>query len=441
MLHAAIALLLASTPAPVDRFGVNAHIPTTQALDAAQDAGLGWVRYDFNWFQMEPSKGSYDWSFADAAVDGAAARGLQVYATLAYTPQWASASACTPGSGNEATECSTQPFANDADWTDFVTAVVHRYKDRVSVYGMWNEPNLGSFWQGTEDQYVQHVLVPGSAAVHAECPTCLVGGPETSGLTASSTWNGSNGICAFGGCIRNGWELDLGAVLDDAGSSIDVVTQHFYNSSAQDEAVGQLTDGEFFGTTMTHDSLRDVLLTHGAAGKPIWLTETGETSEGSETTQASTLVAILDARDQLAAGVYAPAQNDPFVVDKVFLYDLQDGAGDTWGLLRADGSRKPAFDAVADYIATHPSGATTSPTPTPSATPTATSTPNGTPTVTPTPTGTPGNGGNGNGTAPAGGCGIAAPRATRNDAAGPVAACFALLALAVTTAASRRSRT
>lgn len=417
MLSAALAIALAATPVSFEsRFGINAHLPSANDLDDAQAAGFGWVRFDFNWFQIETDRGLYDFSAQDAAVDAAASRGLSVFATLAYTPQWAASNpSCIPDGPDATTRCQTQTIANVQDWTDFVTAIVSRYGDRVKVFGMWNEPNLGDFWQGTEAQYVAGVLVPGSAAVHAACADCLVAGPETSGLTASSRWNGASGTCAFGGCIRNGWELDLGDVLDDAGASIDIVTQHFYNSSVEAEAVGQLCDGQFFGATMTHDSLRGVLAAHGAASKPVWLTETGLEIGGSntETAQAAFLPALLQARDQLADGSYGPSTNDPFTVAKIFLYDLKDGANDGWGLVRADGSHKPAFDSVSEYIAAHAA------TPTPA--PTATPTPAGSPTPGPTPAITPGPGGSGSN---GGGCDTGA-------AANPVVvAPLALLALA-----------
>lgn len=364
----ALALLLASAPAfaadPASPYGVNAHLPGPQTIEATADAGFAWIRYDFNWFQTEPVNDQFQWAATDAAVDAAAAEGLNVFATLAYTPAWAAADAgtCVPG-GAEADRCETGTFASVADWTDFVDAVVTRYGDRVKVFGMWNEPNLRGFYRGTLDQYVDQILVPGSAAVHAACADCKVAGPETAGLTKSSAWNGDEGVCALGNCIRNGWERDLGQVLDAAAGSLDVVTQHFYAACAEDVAVDKLVDGEFFGSTMTHDSLRGVLLAHGGAGKPVWLTETGWQSQDiGEADQAAQAEGLLLARKQLMTGSYAPAQNDPFRVDKIFFYEIQDDPNipEKWGLIRADGSLKPSYDAVAAFIAANPPGSESS---------------------------------------------------------------------------------
>src|SRR5438132_9097108 len=69
----------------VSPYGVNGHLPSGADLDAAAGAGIGWVRYDFNWFQIEGTAGQFDWSAQDAAVAAAVGRGIDVFATLAYT--------------------------------------------------------------------------------------------------------------------------------------------------------------------------------------------------------------------------------------------------------------------------------------------------------------------------------------------------------------------
>src|SRR3954449_5242325 len=73
--------------------GVNIHAPQgpelASQLDRVKAAGLGWVRIDFIWAAVETRKGKYDWRAYDALAAAARARGLQVFATIAYTPAWA----------------------------------------------------------------------------------------------------------------------------------------------------------------------------------------------------------------------------------------------------------------------------------------------------------------------------------------------------------------
>src|SRR5258708_14422074 len=40
-------------------------------------------------------------------------------------------------------------------WIDWVTAVVTRYKGKISYYEIWNEPNNTAMWQGTNAQLVR----------------------------------------------------------------------------------------------------------------------------------------------------------------------------------------------------------------------------------------------------------------------------------------------
>src|SRR3954467_8282553 len=51
--------------------------------------GVGWVRLDFNWFEIELQFSHYQWATIDARVADAAAYGLRIYATLVSTPAWA----------------------------------------------------------------------------------------------------------------------------------------------------------------------------------------------------------------------------------------------------------------------------------------------------------------------------------------------------------------
>src|SRR5262245_62908091 len=82
-------------------FGVNLHAPQGEELAAQLDktraAGIGWVRIDFIWAVAEPVRGKYDWRIYDAIAAAAKARGLQVFATIAYTPGWATDGPASPG--------------------------------------------------------------------------------------------------------------------------------------------------------------------------------------------------------------------------------------------------------------------------------------------------------------------------------------------------------
>jgi len=163
-------------------YGVNAHQATDTQLALAAAAGIPWVRMDFNWYQFEPSKGSYDWTQADRFINTASSLGLHVFATVGYTPEWAVGKACNNADADEHNWCLNQPPANSSDYADFVTTAVSRYGASVKHWGLWNEPNLTQFYDGDRDGWVDRILVPGANAVHAACSDCYTLWPDLANL-------------------------------------------------------------------------------------------------------------------------------------------------------------------------------------------------------------------------------------------------------------------
>ncbi|MCB9524204.1 MAG: beta-galactosidase [Myxococcales bacterium] len=196
---AALCALTGVAAAP-DAVGLNAHVPTNDELDALADLGVGWVRVDGNWFTLEPAEGRYAWADMDRVVDGARARGLQVYMTLAYGPQWA-----TEPDGDEYPH---NGVPRAGTYGRFVAAAVAHYRGRVAHFGLWNEPNLRQFWGGNLDQYLDRVVRPGAAAVREACPDCRVLGPDIAAVSD--------------------WQDDLEYILRGAGDAFDIVAHHTY---------------------------------------------------------------------------------------------------------------------------------------------------------------------------------------------------------------------
>ena len=254
----AFPLLLAPAAAPAAELGLNVHQSTTVGPQVTHDAGLGWVRVDFNWLDVQPTPAAPDFGAFDAIVDAADAQGLQVLAVLAYGPAWASSGdAMGDGPGNDV------PL--DGTYAAFVTAAVQHFAGRITHWELWNEPNLDVFFEGTPADYVSRVLVPGAAAVHAACPDCLVVGP---------------GLATVGG----EYDVWMDAALAAAKDEIDVVSGHVYAdfgdgttsdsfwNKLESHRVLSLDDG-----TVVYEgplSFKEVMDAHGVTA-PFWLTETG----------------------------------------------------------------------------------------------------------------------------------------------------------------------
>lgn len=331
----AVLLLAGAAPASAEEdspYGINVHVPQGEELrlllDRAEAAGIGWIRIDFVWAFVEPRQDEFGWAVYDAIAAAAQARGIEVFATLAYTPAWAT-------SGPE----SIGPPANPADWADFCFRAARRYRDTIRHWGLWNEPNLDHFWAGTRRQYIEDILKRGADAVHAGNPQALVGGPELAHLTSGdSDWYD--------------WLLES---LEEAGDRLDFVTHHVYDGDGPGDVTEKLDRSTVFGNVpelwdSVAPSVREVLEEAGWSG-PFWLTETGwATDRVSEARQASNYTGLL--------GDWFAGRPGRDWVDKVFFYEIKDAPASfdvpLWGILRVDFSPKPAWAAYRDFIAAHP---------------------------------------------------------------------------------------
>jgi hypothetical protein len=108
-----------------------------KTLEMAQRAGIGWIKQQFSWEEIEPlRKGEYDWVKYDNIVDLAERYGMQIIARLDRPPDWS----------HQDLQFKTLPPDDLEDYGDFVAAFVERYKGRVRHIQIWNEPNLSAEW-------------------------------------------------------------------------------------------------------------------------------------------------------------------------------------------------------------------------------------------------------------------------------------------------------
>lgn len=320
----------ATAASPSSPYGINIHAPQGPELasqfDQVRAAGIGWVRIDFIWAAVETRKGKYDWRAYDAIAAAAKARGLQVFATIAYTPAWAT-------DGSEITGVPRNPD----DWRRFCFRAAKRYRGKINYWGLWNEPNLKQFWSGSRDQYIDVILKVGADAVHQGNPAAQVGGPELAHLTSN-------------GAVWYDW---LQQSLMEAGGKLDFITHHLYDTDGNRDVTTKLNDSTLFGGqprfwSLVPPSVREVLESTGWTNKPVWLTETGwESSRVGESRQAGYYAGLLN--DWLTG------QGGRDWIAKVFFYEFKDGPDGsyTWGILRSDGSAKPAYTAYQGFIAGH----------------------------------------------------------------------------------------
>lgn len=188
---AAVALVAPTAPSasPYIRYGVqdDAYLagPSLDTrLGTLDQLGARLVRTMVSWRQVAPTKPrhpanpadrAYDWSSTDAVLPELHEHGISVLATLFRTPAWAS-----PSHGARAVPTSNSAFAA------FAVAVARRYP-WVRLWEIWNEPNLQSFLKPNSPRlYVQRLLNPAYAALHALNPLNRVAGGATSPRSTST---------------------------------------------------------------------------------------------------------------------------------------------------------------------------------------------------------------------------------------------------------------
>ncbi len=312
-------------------YGINAHAPSGAELqfrfDKVEAAGIGWVRIDFVWALVESQPDFYDWSLYDEIVAAAQVRGLQILAIIAYTPSWATDGPPITGVPRDV-----------ADWEEFCFLAAKRYGQTIRSWEVWNEPNLPHFWDGSRGDYIDLILRPAADAIRAANPDAQVGGPALAHLISGDT----------------DWYRWLPDVLEQAGDRLDFATHHVYDSDGHQDVTEKLEAETLFGEIpelwdLIPPSVREVLVEAEWLDQPVWLTETGwATNEVGEEQQATYYEGLLS---QWLKG-------DPLRdwIDKIFFYEIQDFAKPDvplWGILRTDGSEKPAYAAYRDFIDTH----------------------------------------------------------------------------------------
>jgi hypothetical protein len=324
-------LALVSCPLAADQaspFGVNIHAPEQErlqfALDQVAAAGIGWVRIDFVWADVEPEPGVERWLVYDELVAAARARDLRVLALIAYTPAWATDGPAISGVPRHV-----------GDWSDFCYRAASRYRGEIAFWEVWNEPNLDRFWSGSRAEYIDRILAPAARALRAANPDARVGGPALAHHVAD-------------GRDWHGWLLD---VLRAAGSELDFVTHHLYDLEDPAAVLARLAGETPFGDDPSRwgeaePSLGEVLA-QVAFERPVWLTETGwTTTRLDESRQGDHYQRFLD--------LWLAGEEPPAWPDKVFFYELQDDPDPQvpkFGLLRVSGRPKPAYQVLRDFIA------------------------------------------------------------------------------------------
>lgn len=335
-----LALTVRSTPLAAQEADTNVFgvVEGFWLPEEVCDMGAGWERIIFSWAQHQPT-GPEDWhtlNVDDRWLEAARACDREVIAVVKDTPQWA-----TDGlAGAGVPRGLDLPLDDPGNvWANFMRRAAAYYAERgVRRFVIWNEPDItrdtfGYEFEGSLEDYAQLLKVAALAAREGN-PDALIH------VAGTTYWHD----------VNEGRRLYLDRLLElltadpDAeanGTYFDAVTLHIYFRT---ETVYQIID-----------ETRELLERYGLADKSIWLDETNA-SPNLDPQWPVTRPRWQITLDQQAAflvqaaGLGLAAGADHIGVYKFFDWTLAPGE-EAFGLVRVDGSRRPAFDAWAMVIA------------------------------------------------------------------------------------------
>ena len=306
-------------------------------LDDVVSLGVGWIRIDVAWSSVQPNnKNEHFWGNTDRIVNEASKRGLRVLPIITYTPYWARSDKCKYT--NRCAPDKPEEFAK------FAKAVASRYsKKGVHAYEIWNEPNLGLFWKPSADpEYYVRLLKGAYVAIHEvdSSATVITGGlaPTDTKGTSMSPREFVENIYKYGG--KN---------------YFDAVGFHPYsfplspNEYNKTSAWSQMND--------TNWSVLGIMKSNNDGNKKIWITEygaptggPGSEAKGEEGYYVWNVPDHVTEKYQAEILESAVEKTREYVWDgPMFWYSYKDLGIDTstkenfFGLLRRDGSKKPAY--------------------------------------------------------------------------------------------------
>jgi adenosylcobinamide-GDP ribazoletransferase len=332
--------LRAQAPQPDRRFGL---VQTYDDFAAASEAGAGYTRIKLYWDIIQPA-GPADWQPAnvpDPLLEADLAAGREVVGLIVRTPAWARDPDHPANAGHEAQR---KDVPDMAEWARFVRRLVAQYQGRIHHWIIWNEPDVwdpnhpGSTWNGSEADYVL-LLKTAYRTIKAFDPTMQV---YMAGLTY--WWDEEYEREQYLNRLLRLIKADPQAAAH--GYYFDGVNFHLYYKPGQIyEILGQV---------------RATLDDNGLADKTIWLNETNAppSSDPLEPPQREPrFKASLAEQSAFIIQVHAVA----FAAgaERVQLYKLFNSTAhpedvQPFGLVRGDGSRRPAFAAyqvVTRYLA------------------------------------------------------------------------------------------
>jgi hypothetical protein len=328
--------------------GVNiAGAPTADRVAEAISTGAKTVRIFALWKDFEPNaRGQYPSADVnltnlsntfDDAIRKLNAAGAKPMFVVTEAPSWANGSADV-----------NIPPSNPADFGDFLKrfSAHNRSVGSVAGYEVWNEPDENQFWHPAPDatQYTALLKAAYSGIKAGDPAATVVAGPMT-----GNDYQWLQNLYTAG--AKGSFDV-VGVHTDTA--CLDRGPDEFYRED------GKLARFTFLGYRTVHD----VMSANGDGDKPIWMSELGWSSTNGGPTSCTRgqwagqkPSGVSDANQAtFLTKAYSCLANDPYVTQALW-FTMRDTTGESvdelnhYGLVRPDGSAKPALAAFKAVVA------------------------------------------------------------------------------------------
>ncbi len=232
-----------------------------RTLQLVREMGANTIVEFFPWAYIERSPDQYDWSSTDRIVRHARNQGIHIIARLGLVPGWARQTADDPRA--ERSTLNTLPVDRFDDFAQFAADFVERYAGIIDHLIIWNEPNLAFEWgyQQVDPRGYVELLRTVYAPIHAANPNAVV---LAAGLAPTlepvGSPNGLNDILYLEALYANG-----------AADYFDALAVHTYGFTEPPDAEPLPTALNFRRAEL----LRAVMVEHGDADTPVYITEMG----------------------------------------------------------------------------------------------------------------------------------------------------------------------
>lgn len=229
-----------------------------RSLIAVREMGADTIVEFFPWAYIERSPGVYDWYQSDRIIRHAHNQGLRVIARMGFVPDWA-----RPDPAERQTTLNYLPENAYDSFGDFVAVFARRYAGIVDDLIIWNEPNLSFEWgyrAVSAEEYARLLSEVYPRVKSANPQAQVLAGALAPTLEPAGSPHGTDDL------------LYLEAMLNaGAGAHFDALAVHTYGFTHPADAEPAPDRLNFRRAEL----LRALMVAHGHADKPIYITESG----------------------------------------------------------------------------------------------------------------------------------------------------------------------